>query len=1253
MGDIEKREITSELSQSYLDYAMSVIVSRALPDVRDGLKPVHRRILWDMWNTGLTHSAKFRKSANVVGSTMGQYHPHGDTAIYDAMVRMTQDFSLRYPLIAGQGNFGNIDGDNAAAMRYCVSGDTLVATERGLEKIKDITNGGGDNEEKIDIKVLSKERQIHRASKWFDSGEHPTLKVITGRGYSIEGSYNHPLLTWRRDAGGAPRFAWKTMDKLVLGDVLVLDRTADLLWPEEELDLRPFYPQDLGPRVQRKILPARLNTSLAFILGALAAEGNVNKNKIEFCNSDPEFLELFRFHWGVVFPDCRLHYFERAPSSYGKKNYARFEVHSGHVIAFLRNLGLLPVLSAQKDIPATILRSPKGVAAAFLRAYFEGDGTITNSGRMTELSTCSVSEHLLANIQVLLLRFGITAAKRWDAHRHIHKLYVRGLDNYKIFSADINFAAPRKRGKLAEVIRHLFKTSSLSDYVPFLAPFVRSLPIPEGGRDLIMRHNFDRYSTLKTHGEAIATAISQTTNVDLMPMIETLLRDHCLFDPIESIASAGIQRVYSIKVESRCHSFIANGFVNHNTEARLARVSDEMLSDIEKETVDWMPNYDGARMEPKVLPAKLPNLLLNGTLGIAVGMATSIPPHNLIEISDAILHLAADSEATNDDLLKYVQGPDFPTGGVIFDKKAIREAYASGRGSVEVRAKTEVAERKKGQYDIVVTEIPYQVNKSELVKEIAELVQAKKVEGIKDLRDESDREGLRIVIELKNDVPAQRILNQLFKHTNLQKDFHFNMIALTKGIEPRLLSLKDVLTEYLAHRKEVVRKRTAFDLKKAEERAHILEGLAKALHSIDKIIATIKKSADRDAARANLMKNFKFTEVQANAILEMKLATLANLEREKIESELKEKQALIKELNLILKSPAKMLKVITDEVAELKKIYGDARRTQVVAAGITEIADEDLIPAEDAMITLSASGYVKRMPPDLFTAQHRGGKGLIGSEVGEEDFLTQFVRAHSHDDILFFTDRGRVFQTKVYEIPPASRTAKGRAIHNFLDLSTDETIEAIVTYGKEKKGSGFLVMVTANGVIKKTPLTDFANIRRNGIIAIKLAKGDRLKWVRRSSGKDQMILATEKGQSIRFKEAQVRSMGRAAAGIRAVKLRSGDHVAGFDLINEETAKDAQLFVVMANGFGKRTPLKEYKVQNRGGSGIRTANVTPKTGIVIAGRVIADEKELFALSAKGQVIRTDLESVRMTGRAAQGVRIMNVKDKDKLAAIVIV
>lgn len=805
MSEIQKIEITKELQESYLDYAMSVIVSRALPDVRDGLKPVQRRILWAMWEMGLNHSSRFRKSANVVGDVMAKYHPHGDTAIYDTMVRLAQDFSLRYPLVEGQGNFGSIDGDSAAAHRY--------------------------------------------------------------------------------------------------------------------------------------------------------------------------------------------------------------------------------------------------------------------------------------------------------------------------------------------------------------------------------------------------------------------------------------------------------------TEARLSRISDEMLVDIEKETVDWAPNYDATKKEPMVLPAKLPNFLLNGNIGIAVGMATSVPPHNLGEIADAVLYLADNPDADTKDLLKFVKGPDFPTGGVIFDAKAIREAYVTGRGPIVVRAKATIEERKKDHYDIVVTEIPYMVNKSEMVKQIAELVVDKKIEGIRDLRDESDREGLRVVIELKNDASPQRVLNQLYLHTNLQKDFHMNMVALVNGIEPRTLSLREVLAEYLAYRKIIVRRRTEFDLKKAEERAHILEGLHKALASIDKVIQTIKKSKDKDDAKVNLMKGFKLSDIQAGAILEMRLQTLAALERAKIEEELKEKLALIKELQLILKSVAKMLGIIKKEVEEIKQKYGDKRRTEVIPAGLTEMTDEDLVPQEEAMITVSAGGYIKRLPPDTFASQKRGGKGLIGSNVSEEDFLTQFFTANTHDQILFFTDRGRVFQTRVYEIPAASRTAKGRAIHNFLEIPADEKVSAIVTYSEKKTEAKFLVLATRDGLIKKTPLEDFKNIRRTGIIAISLKKGDALKWAKLTGGADEILMTTEGGQSIRFKESQARPMGRTAAGVRGMKLKKEDKVAGFDIIKKD-AKQALLLVVMGNGFGKLTPLSEYKVQNRGGSGIKTANVTAKTGKLISGHAVLGEEDLFALSQKGQVIRTELKSVRKTGRAAQGVRIMDLNSGDKLAAVAI-
>ena len=806
MAKIIKKEITEELQESYLDYAMSVIVSRALPDVRDGLKPVHRRILWDMWDSGLTHQAKFRKSANVIGQVLARYHPHGDTAVYEALVRMAQDFSLRYPLIEGQGNFGSIDGDSPAAYRY--------------------------------------------------------------------------------------------------------------------------------------------------------------------------------------------------------------------------------------------------------------------------------------------------------------------------------------------------------------------------------------------------------------------------------------------------------------TEARLSKIAEEMLVDIEKETVDWMPNYDGTRKEPKVLPAKLPNLILNGAMGIAVGMATSIPPHNLNEVADAIAYLIENPDATVEELTKFILGPDFPTGGVIFNKKAIIEAYKNGKGSITTRAKTEIEERKNNQFNIVITEIPYQVNKAELIKHIAELVQEKKIEGIRDLRDESDREGLRIVIELKSDVAPQKILNQLYKHTDLQKDFHLNMIALDNGIEPRIFSLKDILVSYINHRKEVIRRRTEFDLKKAKERVHILEGLSKALSVIDKIIATIKKSRDRAEAHQNLVKIFKLTPIQADAILEMKLQTLAALERKKIEDELKEKRELIKELELILKNPKKILEIIKKEVLELKEKYGNERRTEIVNSPIGEFKEEDLIPEEQTIITLSYGGYIKRLSPESFRGQKRGGVGVTASEVSEEDFITHFITANTHDNILFFTDKGRVFQTKVYEIPESSRTSKGKAIQNFLELNSNEKISALVAYSpKIDPQSNYLIMVTKNGLIKKTPLSHFSNIRRTGIIAISLKNGDELKWVDLSSGKDELILVTTLGQAIRFSEKEIRPMSRQAVGIKAINLKKNDSVAGFDVIKD---KNAWLLVVSSCGFAKKTPLKQYKIQKRGGSGIKTAKITSKTGELVCAHVITDQQEvLLSLSQKGQILKTSLKDVREAGRQTQGVRIMKLKNGDKLAGVVVI
>jgi len=595
----------------------------------------------------------------------------------------------------------------------------------------------------------------------------------------------------------------------------------------------------------------------------------------------------------------------------------------------------------------------------------------------------------------------------------------------------------------------------------------------------------------------------------------------------------------------------------------------------------------------------------------------------------------------------YIQGPDFPTGGIIYNKKGIYEAYASGKGAITLRGKVDLDEKQ-----IVVTEIPYQVNKSELLIKIAELVTDKRIEGIRDIRDESDKdEQVRIVIDLKQNAVPQKIMNQLWKHTDLQKDYHLNMVALAEGLKPETMSIKDVLASFIEHRRQVVARRAKYDLERAKERAHILEGLSKALDDIDKVIATIKKSADRDDAKVNLIKKFKLTDAQATAILEMRLQTLAALERKKIEDELKEKRTLIKELTELLGSPKRILDLIKKELEEIKNSYGDERRTKVVTGKLKEFATEDLIPKEEAVITMSSDGYIKRIPPTTFRSQKRGGKGLIGSAVGEEDILSHLLSASTHDNILFFTEMGRVFQTKVYEIPQGTRINKGRAIHNFLEVPSGEKISAIITYSNEEVGKEkSLMMATSKGVVKKTDLTSFSNVRRSGIIAINLNKDDHLRWVELVGKNDEVVMATRDGKSIRFRESDVRAMGRTAAGVRGIALRKNDVVNSFDVIAPKT--EASFLVVMENGYAKQTSLKEYKVQKRGGSGIITAKVTNKTGPVISSHVIIDEEELLAISKKGQVLKTKIGDIRKVGRATQGVKIITLKSGDKLAGAVV-
>lgn len=691
------------------------------------------------------------------------------------------------------------------------------------------------------------------------------------------------------------------------------------------------------------------------------------------------------------------------------------------------------------------------------------------------------------------------------------------------------------------------------------------------------------------------------------------------------------------------------------SEARMSTLAEELLADIEKETVDFVDNYDATRREPVVLPAKIPNLLLNGSLGIAVGMATNIPPHNLKEVLDGLIHLADNPEADAKELVDFIQGPDFPTGGIIYNQQDILNAYAIGRGPVITRAKTEIEEDKKGNHRIIVTEIPYQVNKAELIIKIADLVKEKKVEGIRDLRDESDREGLRIVIELKQDSFPRKILNQLFKYTDLQKTFHFNMVALLDGIQPQTLSLKSILEKFIEHRQKVITRRTKFDLNQAKARAHILEGLKKALDHIDEIIAAIKKSESRDDAFNNLIKKFKFTELQTNAILEMRLQTLAGLERKKIEDELKDKKQLIDYLEELLASPKKILKVMKDEFVGLKEKYGDERRTKIVRGALKEIGEEELMPEEDALFVLTHGGYIKRMSPVELRIQKRGGKGLIGMATKEEDIVSHFFFANTHDNLLFFAASGKVFQTKGYEVPEASRVSRGKSLVNFLNISSQEVITAVVPLSKVKtKEAKYLFMATRDGVVKKVAVEEFANIRRSGLIAIKLYEGDWLNWVRLTSGTDEILLVASDGNSIRFKEKDVRGMGRNAAGVYGIKLSKDDQLVGMEIVKDQTMIKNQLLVIMEHGYGKRTDLKAFKVQRRAGKGVKAAKVTSKTGKIVSAQIVdPEQKELIVISKKGQIIRMDLKSVSVLGRATQGVRVMRMDSGDGVASVVAV
>lgn len=701
------------------------------------------------------------------------------------------------------------------------------------------------------------------------------------------------------------------------------------------------------------------------------------------------------------------------------------------------------------------------------------------------------------------------------------------------------------------------------------------------------------------------------------------------------------------------------------TEARLAKISQEMLADIEKETVDFVDNFDATLKEPASLPAKLPNLLLAGCDGIAVGMATKIPPHNLKEIIKALVLMIEKAEeieigkftskTTIEELLKFIKGPDFPSGGLIYNFEEIREVYTTGKGKIPIRAKTKIEEGRNKKFSIIVTELPYQVNKAKLVAHIAELVKKKKIVGVSALRDESDQRGMRIVIELKRKVRPRTVLNRLFQFTGMQTVYPANIVALVDGT-PQTLSLRVILREFIRHRQIVITRRTQFELRKAHSRSHILEGLMIALNHLDAVITTIKRAKDAEVARERLMKKFNLTEVQANAILEMRLKQLARLEREKIEDEYKKLEGEIVYFSSLLEQPKKILGVIKKEFIELEKVYGDERRTKVHRKPLGKFSEEELVPSESCVITLTKSGYIKRLLPDVYRTQRRGGKGVIGMKTKEADEVSFLLSANTHDNILFFTNKGRVFKLRVYDLPETKRVSKGQAIINLINIEQDEKIQAVLI---SKKGK-FLFMATKKGIVKKTKIEDYKNIRTSGLIAIKLSKNDELCWVKTASDKDHVLLVTYQGKSIKFKESDVRATSRDTIGVRGIRLDRRDLVVSMETFPARAKKPKDrrrkffrdLLVIMENGFGKRTALKKYPLQRRGGKGVKVANITKKTGKVVSAKLVDQKiKNIILTSRKGQVIKLPLKNIPTLSRDTQGVILMRfAKEGDSVAAL---
>ena len=1326
IGTVQLVDIEHEMRGAYLDYAMSVITSRALPDVRDGLKPVQRRILYTRYDAGLRPDRPYKKSAATVGDVLGKYHPHGDSAVYDAMVRMAQDFSMRYPLIDGQGNFG------------CFTGDTKIRLLDGTERTF------------AELAELPPTEVFHV----YAADQNGRIVVADGR-YSRITRRNAQLVELTFDDGSTVRCtpdhrfmlrdgSWKQAECLTIDDSLfagyfdkapVNERTNDYL--------RVLQPAT-GQYEFVHCLADAYNASrgLANDLRGLYVRHHRNFNRFDNRPANIErmgWLEHLHLHAaqiGLLWEsadfrtaqrDGARRYYAENPDAVEQRRQrmihqnqsaafrtangertskALREWHAQHPEAARESGDHLRKLWQDPDYRAKMSAALSGVEKrqlsveekARVAAIISEKSLAMWQDEAMRTRICQAIATAMAD-PALRNRLSENSSRLWqdpdyrakyapDHHRRMaQRLWadpsVRAQHRAKILRQweEPEFRAAHRQGRVREYAQRMARNpQAMAEMSQYAATALRQKWADTDYQQNVMRTKIAGYVARlisELGPDAVTPDVYESRrNANWIPTVPKALRYFDSFDELLTVAATHNHRVVSIRrLEDRVdvyditvdehHNFmLANGCIVHNsidgdpaaayryTEARPARLAMELLADIDQETVDFRPNFDDSRTEPTVLPSRIPNLVLNGATGIAVGMATNIPPHNLGEVCDALAYLIDHYDkvdaVTPEDLMRFIPGPDFPTGAAIIGTDGIKNAYATGRGRVVMRAKSHVEELKGGRQALIITAIPFQVNKSTLLERIAELVREKRIETISDLRDESDRDGMRVYIELKRGAHAGTTLNQLFKFSQLQQTFGVNMLALVKG-EPHVLGLKRMLTLYIEHRREVLRRRSEYELARARHRQHVLEGLRIAIANLDAIIDLIRKSKDAETAKGGLMTRFELSDIQAQAILDLQLRRLAALERQKIEDEYTAITARIVFLEDLLANPPKILKVIKEDLAELKKDFGNPRRTTIVHGEVSDLTDDDLIAEEDVLITITTRGYIKRVPEDTYRAQHRGGRGITGAKPKKDDEVRDNFLANTRDRILFFTDRGRVFQMSAHQVPDSSRESAGTPLANLIQLDRHERVTVALAVPRwEFEHGSYLIMATRQGKIKRTILSEYDGVRPSGLIGILLEGGDELKWAKVTTGEDEIIMVTHSGMALRFKETDVRSMGRAAAGVMAIRLRKGDSVAAMELVKP----GADLFVVSTKGIGKRTSLREYKVQSRFTQGIQTIDVSrlKEIGQIADARVVEDGNEIAVISNGGIVMRTTTDALNRMGRATRGVKVMNLDAGHEVVSI---